>query len=116
MSMHKAALDLFLAECTATALKSEIELRGTLASALQIRHKIRDTDLQTLFKLANAAEPHTFTRIYYVLTLQLFAGSAYKDLRPLFDAVQGNLEHAQVMPHWDPGSLTNWARSMRRSR
>ncbi|HEX7865171.1 MAG TPA: hypothetical protein VF555_09480 [Variovorax sp.] len=100
--MHKAALDLFLAECTATALKSEIELRGTLASALQVRHKIRDTDLQALFKLADGAQPRTFKRIYYVLTLQLFAGSAYKDLWPIFNAASGNLSLTQVTPHWDP--------------
>jgi len=99
--MHKAALDLFLAECTATALKSEVELRGTLASALQVRHKIRDTDLQTLFKLADGAPPNTFKRAYYVLTLQLFAGSAYKDFGPIFSAFSGNLSHTQVTPHWD---------------
>ena len=64
MTMHKAALKLFLEECMATTLRKEIELEGTLASALQIRHKIRDVDLQKIFDLANGARPNSIRRHY----------------------------------------------------
>jgi hypothetical protein len=106
--MHKAALNLFLAECTATALREEIELKGSLASALQIRHKIRDTDLKRLFELADEAPPDTFRRCYYVYTLQLYAGSAYSTLEPIMSAAAHTLANVQVSPHWDPLKTHNF--------
>lgn len=103
--MHKAALKLFLEECVATTLKNEIELEGTLASALQIRHKIRDVDLKKLFDLADEARPLSIRRHYYAYTLQMFAGSAYSTLRPVISAPIGKLADAMVKPHWDPNKL-----------
>lgn len=102
MPMHAAALRLFLSECTATAFKDEIETKGSLASALQIRHKIRDTDLDRIFTLANEADANTLRRCYYVYTLQLYAGSAYSTLEPIMNANPGTLAGVQVTPHWDP--------------
>lgn len=100
--MHAEALRLFLAECTATSLKKEIELKGTLASALQVRHKIRDTDLEKLFKLADTAPPDSYKRHYYAYTLQLFSGSAYSTFESVMSAPSGTLGNVLVRPHWDP--------------
>lgn len=102
MTMHAAALRLFLAECTATSLKKEVELKGSLASALQVRHKIRDTDLGKLFDLADKAPPDTYRRHYYVYTLQLFSGSAYSTFDSIVSASAGTLANVLVKPHWDP--------------
>lgn len=102
MTMHAAALRLFLAECTATSLKKEIELKGTLASALQVRHKIRDTDLKRLFELTDEAPPNTYRRNYYAFTLQLFSGSAYSSFDSILSAAAGTLANVRVRPHWDP--------------
>lgn len=102
MAMQTEAKRVFLAECTAISLKQADEMEGGLASTLQKRHKIRDTDLQTIFKKTNPLERGTFAKIYMASQLILYSGAAYKDFRGLFDADAGALGSVQVTPHWDP--------------
>jgi len=96
------ALELFIAECSATSLKSDDEMGGSLASTLQKRHKIRNTDLKTLFDKTNPMAGDYWNKVYMVFTLICYAGAAYRDLAPLIASNANALGNVQVVPHWDP--------------
>ena len=103
MAMQTEAKRVFLAECTAMSLKQADEMEGGLASTLQKRHKIRDTDLQTIFKKTDPLERRSFAKIYMAFQLILYSGASYRDFKGLFNADAGALGSVQVTPHWDPG-------------
>ena len=103
MAMQTEAKIVFLAECTAMSLKQADEMEGGLASTLQKRHKIRDTDLQTIFQKTDALEPGTFAKIYMAFQLMLYSGASYKDFKGLLNAASGGLAAVNVTPHWHPG-------------
>lgn len=100
--MNKHALNLFLNECTALSLKDADETQGGLASALQKRHKIRETDITNVFDKASAEDEGDFARIYLATLLVLLCGAAYDSLHPLVFAKKKHLGKARVAPHWDP--------------
>jgi len=106
MKMQDAALDLFMAECAAMTIKENEELGGGLSSALQTRHKIRDSDLHKIFKSADQREPRSFTKIYLLFQLMLYSGAAYKGFENLVSSVEGALSIAEVTPHWDSKSYS----------
>ena len=102
--MHVSALNLFLMECAALSLKNDDELGGGLASSLQKRHKIRNTDLEKLYNVANPLAANLFSKIYVVFNLIHYAGAAYRDLDGLIQASPNAMGNVQVNPHWDPNS------------
>ncbi|MEE1924052.1 hypothetical protein V0R50_18300 [Pseudomonas sp. 148P] len=100
--MHVSALNLFLMECAAQSLKNDDELGGGLASSLQKRHKIRNTDLDQLFKVANPMGSLLFSRIYVIFNLLHYAGAAYRNVADLVESAPNAMGNVQVKPHWDP--------------
>lgn len=107
--MLQAALTLFLYESMGVSLKRAEDLEGGLASALQKRHKIRDTNLKQLFELANKEEDMAWARIYNSLYLLTYAGAAYKNFENLFNAPKGSLGQVHIIPHWDTSQVIELA-------
>jgi hypothetical protein len=100
MTMPTQAFNLYLHECAGTMVQDANEVEGGLASALQKRHKIRDTDLNKLFAAADAREDNTYSRTYLVFLLVLYAGGAYRNINRAVEAASGNMGNAMVTPHW----------------
>lgn len=104
--MDKLALELFLAESTAVAVVGEFDALGSMASALNKRHKVRQTDLLDLFELAQAQGPNTFERAILVFYLMILGGGAYDDPMNIIQA--GDLKNLRIKPHWDASGLHNF--------
>lgn len=102
--MKKDALKLFLSECTAISLKESAELEGGLSSTLQKRHKIRDTDLNSIFNKANNTYPESFDRWFLSVALIVYSGAAYKSIDGLIYSEKKQLGSAIVTPHWSNSS------------
>ncbi|MGK5003702.1 hypothetical protein [Janthinobacterium sp. LB2P70] len=68
---NKSALALFLAESSAAAVTGEFDALGSMASALNKRHKIRRADLTTSQTLAAAQGANSFQRAILVFNLIL---------------------------------------------
>lgn len=100
MTMPTQAFNLYLHECAGTMVQHANEVEGGLASALQKRHKIRDTDLNTIFDAANERLDNTYSRIYLVYLLLLYAGAAYGNVERIVSAVRYNIGNSMVTPHW----------------
>lgn len=103
--MNKDALKLFLNECVATSLREYSELEGGLASTLQKRHKIRDTDLEEIFERANNTDPRTLHRWYLSASLILYSGAAYGNIESIANAAKGAIGLVTVKPHWSSSYL-----------
>jgi hypothetical protein len=77
------------------------ETEGSLASAIQKRHKIRHTDLDAIFEAANKLDADKYSRIYMIFQLMLYAGAAYRNFKELIAAPANGLGNVYVLPHWD---------------
>jgi hypothetical protein len=105
--MDTAALNLFLAESSALAVIGEFNAHGAMASALNKRHKVRQTDLLTMLQLANGQREVSYTRAILVFHLILLGGGAYDDPRRIVDAP--SLYDLKVKPHWSDKATHNFS-------
>lgn len=105
--MDKSALELFLAESTAVAVIGEFDALGSMASALNKRHKIRHTDLTTILGLAAAQRADTYERAILVFNLILLGGGAYDNPQSIISA--GDLRSLKIQPHWASSNAHNFS-------
>ncbi|HEY0064724.1 MAG TPA: hypothetical protein VGC21_21585 [Telluria sp.] len=104
MDLHAQALDLFLAESSAISLVGEIDAQIGFGSSLHKRHKIRKSDINTVFEAADKTSADSEQRAIMVAVLLVFSGAAYAAPQQLVAAPI--LKNAQVTPHWNDAALS----------
>lgn len=101
-SLSKAGEELFIAESTALSIIGEMDPNGMLASALHMRHKVRETDIENLLGTCAKTPPETYARVLAVAYLMCYSSSAYAEISALIKA--HNLKEVSVTSHFGGGS------------
>ncbi|WP_426076029.1 hypothetical protein [Janthinobacterium sp. PSPC3-1] len=101
-SLSKAGEELFIAESTALSIIGEMDSNGMLASALHMRHKVREADIEKLLETCAKTPPETYARLLAVAYLMCYSSSAYAEINALVKS--HNLKDVNVTPHFGGGS------------
>lgn len=101
-SLSKAGEELFIAESTALSIIGEMDPNGMLASALHMRHKVREADIEKLLETCAKTPPETYARLLAVAYLMCYSSSAYAEINALVKAK--TLKDVNVTPHFGGGA------------
>lgn len=76
-TLNAAQRSLVMAEISAHAIISSVDLDGSLSSAFHLRHKIRATDIKSFVETVTKTLPHTLERMIHIAHLFNMASAAY---------------------------------------
>lgn len=98
MDLTKPAFNLFIAESTAQSLVGSVEVGGLLSAAFHMRHKIRETDIQSVLATCGSTPTNSYARVVGVAYLMAFASAAYAEVAQMIGS--HNLAETQVTHHF----------------
>lgn len=98
MDLTKPAFNLFIAESTAQSLVGSVDVGGMLSAAFHMRHKVRETDIQSVLATCAATPTNSYARVLGVAYLLAFSSAAYAEVAQMIGSL--NLGETPVTHHF----------------